>query len=346
MNKLLQRQLEKYVSEELRNNKSLQPFFDAVDRSYENFDGQLSMSQRAMMISSDELYEANVKLREEASNLKKIINSFNYVVKVLKLESPENIENVNESVKLVQFIEKQSEEIIAANNARDVLLNNLEEKNTELNNYAHIVSHDLKSPLRSIDTLINWILEEKTNNITEESQYHFNLILDNLSKMESLINGILNYSSIVESQMADYEIETFDMVNEIVKMMLISKDIKVTISEKLPVIKADKYRIQQVFRNLIQNAVTSLEGKAGSIEIGIDSINNGWQFYVKDSGKGIEEKYFCKIFEIFQSIDENSNDSGIGLSIVKKVVHFYGGKIWLESDLAKGTTFYFTFPKK
>lgn len=346
MNTLLQRQLSKYIPDELKNNLSLQSFLEAVNRSYENFEGQLSISQRAMMISSDELYEANLKLREEASNLKKIIDSLNYVVKVLNLESLENIEDVNQSVNLVKYIEKQSNDIIAANDAREILLSNLEEKNQELNNYAHVVSHDLKSPLRSIYTLVNWINEEKDNKLSKESQLHFNLILENLEKMESLITGILNYSSIVESQMADYEIDTYDLVNEIVKMMLIPKHIKVTIAKNLPVIKGNKFRIQQVFQNLIQNAINSIDTETGEIEVGVNTIKMYWEFYIKDTGKGIDTKYFDKIFKIFESIDENSTNAGIGLSIVKKVINFYGGKIWLISEVSKGSIFYFTLPKK
>lgn len=345
MNNLLQRQLNKHLSKELRDNKSLQTFFEAVDRSYGNYEGQLSMSQRAMMISSEELHEAYAKLKEEASNLKKIINSLNYVVKVLKLESVENLEDVHESVNLVQFIEKQSNDIIAANNARDILLKNLEEKNQELNNYAHIVSHDLKSPLRSIYTLTNWIIEEKDNKLTEEGELHFNLILENLEKMESLINGILNYSSIVKSQMPEYEIDTLDLVNEIVKMMLIPDNINISIDQKLPLVKGDKFRIQQVFQNLIQNAINSFESESGNIDIGVDLTKVCWEFHIKDTGKGIETKYFDKIFNIFESLEGNTINSGIGLSIVKKVINFYQGEIWLNSEVLKGSTFFFTLPK-
>ena len=100
-----------------------------------------------------------------------------------------------------------------------------------------------------------------------------------------------------------------------------------------------------MFQNLIQNAIKSITDETGKIEIGVKETPEFWEFNVKDNGKGIEEKYFKKIFELFQSIDDSEANSGIGLSIVKKVIHFYKGKIWVESEVSKGTTFYFTFPK-
>lgn len=345
MNPLLQRQIKKHLPEHLKNDKSLSTFLDAIDKSYSNFESQLAMSQRAIMISSDELSEANLKLKKETITLKKIINSLNYVVKVLNLESSENVKDINESVNLVKFIEKQSEDILIANKAREELLVNLEEKNQELNNYAHIVSHDLKTPLRSIYTLINWIVEDEKSNLNKKSQTHFDLILENLEKMEALINGILTYSTIDKSQMTAYKIDTFEVVNDIIKMMLIPNTVEVKIDKNLPEITGDLARIQQVFQNLIQNAINSLNKPTGKIEVGVNCANNKWEFYVKDNGKGISKKYFKKIFDIFESIDQRNINSGIGLSIVKKVIHFYGGKIWLESKISKGTTFYFTLPK-
>ncbi|MGJ8760729.1 MAG: sensor histidine kinase [Polaribacter sp.] len=283
--------------------------------------------------------------QKETKNLKKIIHSLNYIATVLKIDSTENISEVNESVNLVKYIEKQSEDILNANKAREELLTNLEHKNTELNNYAHIVSHDLKSPLRSIYTLLNWIQEEPENTLTEESNMYAQLILENLEKMESLITGILSYSSIDDDKMAEYEINTHDLVNEIVKLILVPKSIEIKIDQNLPIINGNKHRVLQVFQNLIQNAIKSITNETGKIEVGVKETPEFWEFYVKDNGKGIEEKYFKKIFELFQSIDESETKSGIGLSIVKKVIHFYKGEIWVKSEVAKGTTFYFTLPK-
>ncbi|MCG1036763.1 sensor histidine kinase [Polaribacter sargassicola] len=283
--------------------------------------------------------------QKETKKLKKVIKSLNYIAKVLNIESIENATEINESVNLVEYIEKQSEDILNANKAREELLKNLEHKNEELNNYAHIVSHDLKTPLRSIYTLFNWIEEDANNNFTEESKMYTQLILENLEKMESLIKGILSYSNLDQNKMQDYDINTYNLVNDIVKLMPIPKSIEIKIDPNLPTIISNKYRINQVFQNLLENAIKSIDKEVGIIEIGANENTDSWEFYIKDNGKGIDKKYFHKIFELFQCLDNPDKNLGMGLSIVKKVIQFYNGKIWLDSEVSKGTTFYFSLPK-
>ena len=110
-------------------------------------------------------------------------------------------------------------------------------------------------------------------------------------------------------------------------------------------LKGDKYRLQQLFQNLIGNAISYNDKTNGIVEIGAGSKGDMWEFYVRDNGKGIEPVYFDKIFNTFQKLENNIESTGIGLSIVKKIVTLYGGKIWLTSTLNKGTTFYFTLKK-
>lgn len=286
-----------------------------------------------------------IDAQTETKNLKKIIHSLNYIAKVLNIDSIENIAEINESINLVKHIEKQSDDILQANKTREILLKNLEYKNAELNNYAHIVSHDLKTPLRGIYTLSKWIEEETGNKLTDESKMYFQLILENLEKMESLINGILNYSSIDKNEESEYEINTYELVNDIVKLIPIPKSIEIKIDKNLPIIKSNKSRMHQVFQNLLQNAIKSIINETGTIEIGAKETPKSWEFYIKDNGKGIDKKYFKKIFELFQSIDDAPKSLGMGLSIVQKVIDFYNGEVWLESEISKGSTFYFTLPK-
>ena len=345
MNSLLIRQLKKHLPAELAQDENLKNFFEAINNSYNNYEDQLNMSQRAMRISSDELFEANSKLREDAENQKKIIKSLNYVVRVLKLKSFDNNDEIMQTVDLTSFIEEQSKEILRVNKQREDLLKHLENKNEELNNYAHIVSHDLKSPLRSIDSLINWVLEDDNNAINKDSKDYLDLILKNVEKMDALISGILNYSTIDKAELDRYEVDTHYLVTELSEILFVPKNVTLTIKNNLPVIIGDKFRLQQLFQNLIQNAIQSIEKEAGFVEIGVVEKKAEWQFYVKDNGEGISEQYFNKIFKIFEKIDNNQNATGIGLAIVKRIIDFYGGKIWLESQVSKGTTFYFTIPK-
>lgn len=345
MNKLLLRQLKKHFPDEFSEDDRFQDFISAIDRSYGNYEDQLKLSQRASKISSDELFEANSRLRKDAENQKKIIKSLDYIVRVLKLKPFDNDDEIMQTVNLTNFIEEQSKEILRVNKQRENLLKNLEIKNEELNNYAHIVSHDLKSPLRSIDSLINWVLEDDINVVTKESKMHLDLILKNLEKMDALICGILNYSTIDKAELDSYAVDTHYLVSELREVLFIPKNISLNIKNNLPVINGDKFRLKQLFQNLIENAINSIEKAKGFVEIGAAEKKGYWEFYVKDNGEGISEQYFKKIFKIFEKIDDNQNATGIGLAIVKRIIDFYGGKIWLESQVSKGTTFYFTIPK-
>ena len=122
---------------------------------------------------------------------------------------------------MAKFIKKQSKEILKINKQREELLANLDLKNEELNDYAHVVSHDLKSPLRSIDSLVNWILENENTIIDEESKSHFKLILKNVEKMDAMINGILDYSTIDKAEVEKYDVDTFYLVSELKELLLI-----------------------------------------------------------------------------------------------------------------------------
>ena len=270
-------------------------------------------------ISIDELFEANSKLREDAENQKKIIKSLNYVVRVLKLKPFDNDDEIMQMVVLTSFIEEQSKEILRVNKQREDLLKNLENKNEELNNYAHIVSHDLKSPLRSIDSLINWVLEDDNNAINKDSKDYLDLILKNVEKMDALISGILNYSTIDKAELDRYEVDTHYLVTELSEILFVPKNVTLTIKNNLPVIIGDKFRLQQLFQNLIQNAIQSIEKEAGFVEIGVVEKKAEWQFYVKDNGEGISEQYFNKIFKIFEKIDNNQN-AFLALKIVEIIV--------------------------
>ena len=348
MNSLLKRQLRKYLSEELKEDKSLELFIKAIDRSYNNFDEQASMIQRAMSISSDELFVANRQLQEEAIQQKELIDKLKGVIDTLKfydLKDDKPKENLELSgTKLVDFIDNQTKEIIEINKQKESLLSELSHQNKELNDYAHMVSHDLKSPLRSIDTLTAWLNEDYKEVIDKNGQETLQLIRNNVEKMDTLISGILEYSTIGKSKVDVYDVNLNILINELLQTLKIPKRIHLTKS-KLPIVKGDKYRLQQLFQNLICNAVTYNDKEKGTIEIGVTDTGDFWEFYVKDNGKGIDEMYFEKIFKTFTKLENNKDSSGIGLSIVKKVIELYGGKIWLTSEINKGTTFYFTLKK-
>ncbi|NNK81506.1 MAG: PAS domain S-box protein [Flavobacteriaceae bacterium] len=227
---------------------------------------------------------------------------------------------------------------------KENLLRKLAKSNEELQDYAHIVSHDLKSPLRSITAIITWLKEDYKNIIDESGMQNFKLIENKLEKMDNLIDGILSYSSIDEKHSKTQRTDLNETIENIKNTIYIPDHITVQVKVKLPIINVDPIRIQQLFQNLIGNAISHIDKEIGIIEINYIKNPNFHQFSVSDNGVGISKDYHKKIFEIFQSVSDNES-TGIGLSIVKKIIELYKGEIWLDSELGVGTTFHFTIKK-
>lgn len=340
MNSLLKRQIEKKLKNGLND---IDQFFNAVDDSYNNFEDQIALLQRAIKISSDELYEANQKLREESQGLKDINRDLQSVLNSMTLENKyiANTEKLNST----DYVKEQAAEIIKINLQREDLLISLEKQNQALNEYAHVVSHDLKAPLRSIDTLINWFKEDNAHLLNENNEKSLDLILSNVEKMDLLIKGILSYSYIDNEETDDQIVDLNYSIDEIIRTISIPKHIDIIITNEMPNVFGNDFRFKQLFQNLIQNAIKYNNKEKGFVEIGSIEKELEYEFYVKDNGIGIKERYQTKIFDLFSKLENTDQSSGIGLSIVKKIINLYGGTIWLESQEDIGTTFYFTLPK-
>ena len=225
------------------------------------------------------------------------------------------------------------------------LMADLEKSNKDLSDFAHIVSHDLKSPLRSMDALINWLQEDYADAFDDKANETFDILLDKVYKMDHLIDGILKYSSIDKKSKERNPINIHELVNDLLGIIFVPDHVTVTIEKELPTIQGDRYRLQQLFQNLMSNAINAIDKKKGVVTIGCRDMNSFWEFSIRDNGKGIPEKYQQKIFQIFQSIEGDKHSTGIGLSIVKKIIDFYGGTIRLDSEVGKGTTFVLSLPK-
>ena len=221
----------------------------------------------------------------------------------------------------------------------------LAKKNEALEEYAHIVSHDLKSPLRSISALLSWIKEDNEELLNDSSKIYFDNIDKSLEHMENLISDVLIYSSISFEQIKFTSIDIKKLLNEIVEYIFVPEHITIQIGAMPPQIKADYTQFKQLFQNLITNAVKFIDKDEGKVKILYESDELFYKFSISDNGIGIDKKYHHKIFNVFQSLTKDTKSSGIGLSIVNKIVNLYGGKIWLESKLGEGTTFFFTIKK-
>ena len=225
------------------------------------------------------------------------------------------------------------------------LLQELEISNNELQEYAHVVSHDLKTPLRSIDALVSWIKTDNKNNFDTITHQNLDLIEITLETMEQLISNVLEYSSAGFKSENESDIDLNILIDDIKKFLFIPETTRLNILNNLPVIKAEKTKFQQLFLNLISNAIKFGNKENNIIEIDVIEMEEFYQFSINDNGIGIDKKFHDKIFKIFHFLKKSEKSTGIGLSIVKKIVNLYDGEIWIESELGKGTTFYFTIKK-
>lgn len=234
---------------------------------------------------------------------------------------------------------------IEAEKLKEELLKNLEKSNKELNDFAHVVSHDLKSPLRSMNALINWLKEDYEDKLDENAVTSFNSLLNKIEKMDHMIDGILSYSSIDRNEKAGKEVSLDKVVSDILEMIYVPETFSINIHDTLPIMIGDRFRFQQLFQNIISNAIKYNDKEKGILDIKCNDIGDFWEITLTDNGPGIPEAYHRKIFEIFQTAQDKSKSTGIGLSIVKKIVNMYGGEVDVLSEENKGTTFLFTLKK-
>ena len=220
--------------------------------------------------------------------------------------------------------------------------------NKELEQFAYIASHDLQEPLRTVVNYVGLIQRKHKGNLDSSTDEYLDFITDATVRMQLLIKGLLEYSRIGNAKIA-IEIDCNAMLTEILNDM--NRSIEETNCiiniEKLPVIKGYA-ELKSVFQNLISNSIKfRKKDRQLHISIKVKNMSEGWLFAIKDNGIGIEQKYFERIFIIFQRLHSQSEyeGTGIGLSQAKKIIELHGGKIWVESEFDKGTTFYFTIPK-
>ena len=227
----------------------------------------------------------------------------------------------------------------------------LKRSNKDLSDFTYIVSHDLKEPLRNIDAFSRFFMEDCKKGEYGKGHENIDRIRANVSRMQDLIDNLLELSRLDRKENPFEMIGSKDLVQEGIarcEYAMETSDAKVEINGKLPQIYCDRVRISEVFANLISNAIKFKGKEKPHIEIGCKEDEAFYEFYVKDNGCGMDKKDFDRIFDIFIRLGtkEDSRGTGIGLTIVKKIIEMHGGKIHLESDPGKGTTFYFTIPIK
>lgn len=251
-----------------------------------------------------------------------------------------------QSKKGAVIIARDISERKSAEEKQKALIEDLEKSNTELRQFTHIASHDLKAPLRAISMLVEWVVEESMDVLNEDSKSKMTMIVDRVKRMYGFLDGMLAYSKIGASQVQRTELNLNEVVKDVINSLNIPNHITIKINH-LPTIYSGELHLTQVFQNLISNAVMHMDKDEGTVEVGVSEVDGEKHFYVKDNGPGIEDIHFEKIFIIFQTLNarDSLESTGIGLTIVKKIIESYGGQVWLESELGQGTCFYFTLPQ-
>lgn len=227
------------------------------------------------------------------------------------------------------------------------LVQELESANEELRNFAYVVSHDLKAPLRAISSLADWVVTDYADKLDDEGKDHMRLLLSRVRRMDGLIDGILQYSRVGRVKEAGVAVDLDQLVHEVIDLLSPPPNIAITIDNLLPTVVAERTRLQQLFQNLLSNAIKYMDKPEGKIRIGCVAAGSKWKLSVSDNGPGIEERHFEKIFQLFQTLAprDRVESTGVGLALVKKIVEMYGGEIWIESNVGEGSTFFFTLPR-
>jgi light-regulated signal transduction histidine kinase (bacteriophytochrome) len=223
----------------------------------------------------------------------------------------------------------------------------LQKSNDELDNFAYIASHDLKSPLRAIDNLSKWIEEDCEDILPDESREHLTKMQDRIKRMEGLLSDLLNYSRVGRVDVAIEKVDVTTLVENAAELINKPEKLIINISEDLPEITTQVSPLQQVFLNLLTNAIKYSDKDEIVIDVSSQTLNEYFvEFSVSDNGPGIDPKFHERIFQMFQTLQSRDviESSGMGLAIIKKVIEGQGGEIEVKSALGEGATFTFSWP--
>ncbi|MGB1204231.1 MAG: sensor histidine kinase [Chitinophagales bacterium] len=472
-NRLLKRQIKRAFGHIENVPSNVWPLLEAVDKSYSHFTEDRELLERAMDISSEELYEANAKLRAETAKQQQIFQKLKQSLSTLLsldigLKETIDTENDENLLHLAELIEKQAHKIKAVEEelllikklinqstdsvqvanedgqfifvneetarrtnytieemlqlkvrdieqifaeegswekhleelkglpegmiiegvnrrlngetfpvevntryvkiddkayllafSRDIserkkaellqqaLINDLESANTELKDFAYVVSHDLKAPLRGIGSLTDWLIQDYADLLDEDGKMHLKLLKKRVNRMHNLIEGILQYSRIGRIDDFVTNVDLNLLLLDVLDSLSKPENFDVQIEGHFPIVQNDETRMRQVFQNLISNAIKYNDKKIGQVVIKCINEPTRWVFSVTDNGPGIDKKYYEKVFQIFQTLNarDRVESTGIGLTLVKRIVENNKGKIWIEATEKEGTCFCFTLPK-
>lgn len=262
------------------------------------------------------------------------------IVNVTRIRGVENREDyyITQIVDISE--QKKAEQKVQAH------VKEVEKINKELDQFAYVVSHDLKAPLRGINALASFIEEDIADGEYEEVRENMSLLRSRIDRMGNLITGILDFSRAGRKKEALELINFGDLLHETIELIAPSPKVQLNSPEKMPTVYTIKISLQQIIQNLLSNAIKYNDKDSIKICIDFQENKQDYIFSIKDNGPGISSQYHHKIFEIFQTLQprDRVESTGVGLAIVRKNVENLGGKVWVESIEGQGATFFFSLP--
>lgn len=350
MNKLVEELIIKCSIDPSKEKTEIRSLISLLNETIVRLQDDLNSTRRLFENSLRDMSELNARLRNEneltSKQYKSILNEFCDQLSVqgfdgVEQESKDTIMMVVDNIK-----RKISEKLEAESN---LIKNNFDlmKVNRELDEFAYIVSHDLKAPLRAINSLSSWIEEDIKHLLKGESANNFNTLRRRVSRMEEFINAILTYTKTCNSKMPMSLTDTGALVDDIFENTYKPEGLSLIKENVFPTLITESIKLQQVLSNLITNSIKYNDKENGWVKVGCIELEDQCQFYVEDNGPGIDAKFHQKIFKIFQTLDakDEKESTGIGLSIVKRIIEDHQGKIWVESTEGKGCKFSFLWPK-
>jgi signal transduction histidine kinase len=256
-----------------------------------------------------------------------------------------------------QIVDTEQDEVSELTSALNVMartvganISQLESRNQELDQFAYVVSHDLKAPLRGIESASRWIEEDMgKDQLPPHVREFLGMMRQRVHRMEKLITGILDLARVGRTAQADETVFVRSLLRDVIDSLDLPKGFRVELPFFLPTLVTNVVQLQQVFTNLISNAFKYHDHpESGTVHIGCDDAGEFYLFSVADDGPGIDPEYHERIFVIFQTLTERDTleSTGVGLAIVKKIVERQGGRIGVKSAEGQGAKFVFTWPKK
>ncbi len=258
------------------------------------------------------------------------------------------IKDITDRKQLELLNETQTADLHRLNNSLVFAQQQLQERNQELDRFVSIAAHDLKAPLRAISNLSAWI-EEDLQEQTPAENPQLQLLRQRVKRMDALIDGLLRYSRAGKEELATEIVDVTEVLAETIDSLSPPASFEIEIVSTMPILPAKRLLLSQVFANLISNAIKHHDRVDGRIEITAADLGDRYQFSIADDGPGIPDgESRNRIFEIFQTLNpatDSTDNTGIGLALVKKIVEGEGGKIWLDSEYTQGCRFCFTWLK-